>query len=442
MSRTAVALALSFLIYLVPIVHVHGGTLLGIYLWVMLVEGRGEFEPQWIALNLALAIALQAAWATAFRWILSGTWLRWLLVAGFVPATAVTVVVMYLLVIPTLFLIEADDRPEIGTWPVACSVPDASIAGLPTGVTLALERAGEVWIHSADGGYAVLSQPDCSIDPRKLFFPGVQGSIGFVGPGGAALYRMDADGDRQFEYWYLDRQQSAPRRIEAPSDLSHWAPLVDAPSRALAWLETRRGADRQVVAHIIAVRTLPDGPTLSIPLQIDRVSNPRLVDFDLAAGYFVILRNYREIIRVGPDGLALAAPLRPPGFDSVGANVRLLDGGWVAWDGYREKGRYRLAWSLPRGSGIYEIPKGRGIMAVSADPAGRYIAISVSGTLSIGSVEDSVRVVRVRDGAEVWRRYLPRYTRGRAAFLGSDRLAVTVVDGSDIRTDVLRLPAP
>jgi len=442
MTRTFIAFLLSFLIYLVPIVHVHGGTVLGIYLWVMLADNRGEFELAWKLLDVGLAVALQLAWFIAWRWILFGSWVRWLLLPGLVPATAVTVVLAYLAVIPTLFLIEGDDVPETGNWPVACSVPGAATAGLPTGVTLALERAGEAWVHSSEGGYGVLSGPDCKIVPRKLFFPGVYGSVGYVAPGGAAYFRMDADGDGAFEHWFLGSGRTAPLRLEAPAQVDHWMPVVDAASGTLAWLETQRGADRRVVGNTIALRRVPDGQEQRIPLEMDPAASLRLVDIDLATGRFIILRNYQKFHSVGLDGRTRGIPVEPAGFEHVGANVRLLDGGWVAWDGYQDNARYRIGWSLASGTGVYEIPKGRGIMAVSVAPDGRYIAVSVSGTLSIGSVEDSVRVVRVADGKEVWRRYMPRYTRSQVAFLGSDHLAITLVHDADVRIDVLEVPAP
>jgi len=442
MSRTLIAFILSCLIYLVPIMHVHGGTVLGVYLWALLVDGRGEFEPLWKALDVALAVALQLVWFVVLRWIFAGSWVRWLVMAGIVPTTAVVVVLAYLAVFPTLFLIESDDRPETGNWPDVCSVSGASTAGLPTGVTLALERAGEAWIYSTDGGYGVLSGPDCRIVHRKMFFPGVYGSIGYVAPRGAAIYSMDSDGDGQFENWYLGPGSDTPQRLEAPPGGDHWMPVLDAAAGAMAWLETRRGDDRRVRGNDIVVRMLPEGPQRRIPLHMEPTASLRLIDFDLAAGRFVVLRNYRTFYAVGLDGWANEAPIEPTGFEHVGENIRLLDEGWVAWDGYRDNGRYRVGWSLPSGEGLYEIPKGRGISAVSVDPAGRYIAVSVSGTLSIGSVEDSVRVVRVADGAEVWRRYMPRYTRSQVAFLGTGHLALTRVNESDVRIEVLEVPAP
>ena len=106
MSRTLAAFVLSFLIYLVPILHAHGGTFLGLYLWAALAEGSRAEEPLWLALDIGVAIALQAGWFMALRWILSGSRLRWLLLAALAPATAVAAVWAYLAVIPIMFLIE------------------------------------------------------------------------------------------------------------------------------------------------------------------------------------------------------------------------------------------------------------------------------------------------------------------------------------------------
>ena len=440
MTRNLLAFLLSFMVYLVPIMHAHGGTILGIYLWAALAEGRSGREPLWLAMDAVFAVALQVSWFVALRWILAGSRLRWLLLAGLAPVTAVAVVWTYLVVVPALFLIEADNAPETGDWPVACSVAGAATAGLPTGVTLALERAGEVWIRFGDGGYGVLSMPDCRVARRDLFFPGARGGVGHVAPGGAVFYRMDSDGDGQFEHWYLDANSTAPQRLEAPEGVDHWIPVLDAGARALAWLESDRSDKGIILGRKIAVRTLPDGQEIRVPLHMESTSSPLLLDFDLAAGRFTVLRNYRAFYGIGLDGWAVEAPIQPPGFDHVGANFRLLDGGWVAWDGYREDGRYRVAWSLPAGKGTHEIPKGRGITAISVDPAGRYIAVSVSGNLSIGSVKDSVRVIRVADAAEVWRRYLPRYTRSQVAFIGPRHLALTRMVGTDARVDVLAVP--
>src|SRR2546425_10997647 len=104
-------------------------------------------------------------------------------------------------------------------------------------------------------------------------------------------------------------------------------------------------------------------------------------------------------------------------FRRVGGN------GWIAWDGYRDDAPYRLAWVLPAGRGVYRVPKGRSIVGVDVDAAGTLIALSVSGTLSIGGVRDAVVVLRAADGGEGFRRFPPRYPRPAVTFLDGGRVA-------------------
>ncbi|MET0151972.1 MAG: hypothetical protein ABW298_05130 [Candidatus Binatia bacterium] len=113
----------------------------------------------------------------------------------------------------------------------------------------------------------------------------------------------------------------------------------------------------------------------------------------------------------------------------------------VAWDAYREDGRYRLRWRVTGGEGAHEVPLGRSITAVDATPSGSYIAASTTTALNIGRIRDSVFVLRARDGAEMFRRYLPTYARSRVAFLGDSRLAFDDREGERFGARVLQIPA-
>lgn len=432
---------LSFLVYFLPIIHAHGGSFLGLALWAEFVGGYSDREPLWLAMDAGLALALQAAAFALFAWAFGGRRWRWLLLLPCVPAGLWLLNIGYLVEIPKRFLIEADTRPEIGDWPVACEIMDASTTGLATGVTLALERAGEIWLRMDKGnGYGLLRGADCSVTTRELFFPGARGGIGYVTGGGTMHYRIDLEGDGVFDNWYFGAGAPGPMKLTAPESVDYWSPAVDADGGALAWLETRRDGDGRITAHLITVRDLSRGSERRIKLRLTPYANPRLLDFSLAEGVFHILRNYRELLRVGMDGAVMGAPLTPEGFDGFGNNIRLLDGGWVVWDGYRDAGRYRVAWSLPAGKGLTEIPKGRSVSSLTVDPGGRYIAVSTSRSLSIGDVPDTVFVIRVSDSAEIYRRYLKPRTRSHLGFLGPDRLAMTIVEDGRARVQVLAVP--
>jgi hypothetical protein len=99
-----------------------------------------------------------------------------------------------------------------------------------------------------------------------------------------------------------------------------------------------------------------------------------------------------------------------------------------------------VAWETAHGQGRHRIPRGRSPVAVAVDPEGRHVALSVSGVYSIGAVPDAVTVLRTADGAEIFRRYLPRYARAGVAFPGAGFFAYTELEAGRSRLVVLRVP--
>lgn len=440
-KRARNAFLLSFLVYLLPVVHAHGGNILGLILWAEFAGGYSNREPLWLAMDAGLALALQAAALILFFWILGGRRRRWLFLLPAVPAGLWLLNFGYMVEIPKRFLIEADARPETGDWPVACEIENASTTDLTTGVSLALERAGEIWLRLEKGNaYGLLASPDCNVASRELFFPGARGGIGYVTAGGSMYYRIDLESDGIFDHWYFGAGAPGTIKLHPPRSVDYWTPTLATEGGALAWLEAERDDSGRITRHIIVLHRIADGAGRRIQLALEPYSDPQLVDFDLERGEFLIERNYRELLRIGTDGTMRGSPIRPEGFESFGRNIRVLEGGWVVWDGYRDAGRYRVAWSLPAGKGLYEIPKGRSVTSLSVDPGGRYIAVSTSRSLSIGDVPDTVFVLRVNNGSDVYRRNLQPYTRSHVGFLGPDRLAMTIVEDGRSRVRVLTVP--
>jgi len=64
--------------------------------------------------------------------------------------------------------------------------------------------------------------------------------------------------------------------------------------------------------------------------------------------------------------------------------------------------------------------------------------VSETTTLNIGSALDVVYVMRVRDGVDVFRHYLPRYARTPAVFFDGGRFGYSDLSG----THVLNVPRP
>ncbi len=96
----------------------------------------------------------------------------------------------------------------------------------------------------------------------------------------------------------------------------------------------------------------------------------------------------------------------------------------------------RIGWSLPGGSGRHRTNTGRSVTSIAVDPTGRLIAISETTTLSIGHARDVVYVLRTDTGADVFRTYLPRYTRSQVVFFEGGLFGYSNLEG----TRILKVP--
>jgi hypothetical protein len=140
-----------------------------------------------------------------------------------------------------------------------------------------------------------------------------------------------------------------------------------------------------------------------------------LLSVDTRAQEVMLWRNDRPIsVGFNGDRRTLSEPTGP--IRPQASTYRRQGGGWLAWDAYKENGAYQLMWSLDAGAGQHRLAKGRSITSAAIDPTGTLIAVSATTTLSIGSAPDLVFVIRARDGADVFRAYIPRYSRSAVVF--------------------------
>lgn len=443
-SRTAVptALGLSFAVYLIPVIGSHGVWLWGGLLWGEFVVGRSEREPLWLLADAGFALAVQAAVFGLLLWLLRRP--GWPAVLGLVAAVPVAPVAVnwgYQIAIPLRFLVEPARAAAKTDWPVACRVERAGVADLRSGASLALARAGEAWIYDTESlEYGLLTMPDCRVSARPIRLENAGGGLVEVAPGGAALYRTYEPESGAVSHWFLAADDTVPQRIRAPSDQRAWTPVLSADAAALAWIERRRDAAGNFSGSALVLLPLPEGTVRQVVLDVPANRSLRLIGAASARGPFVAEQNHRAVIGLDADGRVSTEPFTPPDLAASGETVRLLGSGWVAWDAYRETGRYRIAWSQPGGDGRIEIPKGRSITSVAVAPDGRLIAVSVTRSLSIGEIRDAVFVVDTVSGAELYRRYLPTYSRSRLAFLGERHLAVSRYENGNAWVEVLAVP--
>ncbi len=422
------ALIASFSVYLLPLVTVHIFFVWGWAIGAEIFTSESDREPLWLAADLGLAVALQAGAFVLFAWIFSGRAWRWLALVPAIPVFGVVLNFAYFFALPSYFVIEAQTAQEVGDWPVACRVEDATLLQLRAPATPDLARAREAWIGSAaaPGTWKLLTGPDCQIEETAHSRPSERGSLVAVAAGGAALFTALERDPPVTRYWHLDPASGAATELTPPPDLRYWLVTLSRDGKAVGWIESRRPG--QNWKRRLKTREIATGREREVLLQGLDLGQPEILALDGFEGGVIVFIYPGQILAFDAEGKPSGDPIDTGEIKHVGQYFARLDGGWVAWEIYRDKGRARFVWDLPSGAGRREVPKGSGITDLAVSPDGELIAVSTSTNLNIGDVRDSLFVLRTRDGTEVYRRFFRKYTRTRMAFLGPRHLAVTRAD--------------
>lgn len=434
-GRALTALAFSLAIYAVPIVSAHWLGLLGP---TVISELGSDRSTSWIAADVALALGAQAALG-AVVWLALG-WGRLAgaitLILAVIPAVY-AVNVAYMVTIPSMFLIEDDPTPDTGDLPVACALPQVWLVPAQAGLTRGIDARGEALVGTGEGQYGILRVPQCAVEPlaipRLPIAPGIQQ----LASDGSVLYVAYERGVPNQTFWVLRRGAAQPVQVVPPAGVStsYPFPLMSNDARWVAW--TMRSPDGPVTIQLTPV---DGGQPRVIAHDLLQRATLTPVELDMESGTLTISRNLGTFVALGLDGALRWGPLSVPDVAVQPQTFRYLDGQWLAWDAYVEGRGKRLSWSTRGGGGSHTVPLGRGITAGALSPSGRLVAISTTTELSIGSIPDTVLVLRTSDGAEVFRKTLPPYARSEVAFLGERHFAYTGIAGSTATTRVLTLP--
>jgi hypothetical protein len=454
--RAGVAALLSCSIYALPLVGPHASFFLGESLLRTL--RRGEHSAAWTAAEIAVAFGMQAGAAAIWYWILGRLpSLRLLVLVLAVPAFFAFAQWCYLIALPARFLIEADVSKEQRSWSVGCTIPNETL--IVVGYKRAVVRSGDPLLVADPSmrlARMTISSPSdgqikCSLSSLDLPVPTGTDTPVWIDDDGRVLLRSTAKQTGAQSWLWIPGPGATPVRLEEPVGRrsSDGPPVIARDGRSVAWLTPAANSGQPPVLSIVS-RRLPTATTgaSSTPAPSDEVvidlsrlgpASFVLLDVDPAARQALLAMDERRFVTVGFDGTIRGEPLRPEGVEPLHMTFRRLGDGWVAWDGYKEDG-YTIAWSLPAGRGVHRVPRGRSITDVGVHPDGRLIALSVTTSLSIGDVRDAVYVLRVADGAEVFRRYLVRYARSSVLFPAADLFAYTDWDSTRATTVVLRIP--
>ncbi|MFN0316824.1 MAG: hypothetical protein ACKVQA_17535, partial [Burkholderiales bacterium] len=143
-----------------------------------------------------------------------------------------------------------------------------------------------------------------------------------------------------------------------------------------------------------------------------------LVSIDVRKEEIVLSRGLREYLWIRFDGTVIRAPVHTGDVNAQPPTFRWTQDGWFAWDAYREKGSYGLRLKTDKSDRYIKAEKLRRLNHAAISPSAHYAAMSLETEHGrVLTLRDAVAIFDMTAGKEIFRRYLPRYTRSEVAFL-------------------------
>lgn len=440
--RRWVALVGSLGVYFIPLVGPHGVWFVGASL---VASVRGELRPAWVAAYVAVALAAQIAAGLALYWSLGGSWARKIIWLGIIPL-AIALNVVYLSALPAFFLIEADTASERNTWPEHCFVRGIGLRAIRSPAVQTRQGARAWWTaRSPDGRDALLSLPECLTTDAVLPTPGKSAegyldffiSLQFASPDGVAIVEQVDRRSQQRTWSILPRPAGPLQRLAESSDAFETPPILSRRGDAVAYVTTVPGSGPPVLHYVLVRKAAPESTVSETDIDLAPFGPASYVvlDVDTEAREVLLWRDSSPFI-VSFDGQPRPVSFEPGDIRAQSSTYIRVGAGWVAWDAYKDDGAYQIGWSLGGRSGRHRTNRGRAVTSAAVDPTGSYIAVSETTTLSIGKARDVVYVLRTDDGTDVFRRYLPRYSRSQVVFFEGGFFGYSDLDG----THILKIP--
>jgi hypothetical protein len=253
------AFAVSFAIYLMPLIGPHAMWLLGEHLYSRLTRGGPDRVFAWIAMEWGLAVALQVVMgALAYFFFVRPKWYRLLPLVICVPVFFMTVEWAYMVAIPTKFLIEQDTASESGNWKSVCDITDMSLAAVRSSPDLLLERAGQTWLTGTGvNAFAVLEMTGCRTTPVGLPDAVPLMTQPYVLTGGRCLFSTWDNKAGQNHWWNHDATTTRPLP-RPPADPNRSSPILSTDGNWVAWLEYVPSVTITPLPERVVIRSLRD----------------------------------------------------------------------------------------------------------------------------------------------------------------------------------------
>jgi hypothetical protein len=295
-------------------------------------------------------------------------------------------------------------------------------------------------LHDSRQGHWILDAADCGLREVKLPSPRARE---IIAPreltDDAVLYAVMGDPPERYGLLNLSTGReiagALPQTGEGGSPGVHFS--FD--GTVGAWMEDGSDNSRDTV-HIAEVGRL-ESAIVFAPGQRLGLDEYYLIDV-VARGKAVLLERWRGgYLLVDSSGDLIRTFSLDEGVRPLQGSLRLSErGDYVAWDGYRESGRYAVQWRINGQLVRKELaPRSRlETAAVSSD--WKWIAVSSSASSRGGGGVDSVTVWS-RDGTTKYHRRFSRVTRASVVFLGEHLFAHPEIDDEgQATTRVFRLP--
>jgi hypothetical protein len=434
----------SFGVYFVPLIGPHAAWFLG---EALVASVTGDRSRTWMAADIAVALLSQIAVGLALYWSLRGSWARKIIWLGIIPLT-MALNVAYLSAIPTFFLIESDTAPEMNTWAEHCFVRAVELRPIRSSAVHTGRGARTWWAaRPPDGRNTLLRVPECLTTDAVLPTAGKSPegyldffiSLQFASSDGVAIVEQTDRRSTQRTWWTLTDPVAPLQRLGESSEAFQSPPIISRRGDAVAYVTTVPGSGPPVLSQVLVRKATPGSAAIEADITLAPFGPGSyvLLDVDAEAREVLLWRDDSPLI-VSFDGQRRPVSFEPGDIRAQSSTYVRIGDGWVAWDAYKEDGPYQIGWSLGRGSGRHRTNAGRSVTSAAVDPTGSYIAVSETTTLSIGNAKDVVYVLRTEDGAAVFRRYLPRYSRSTLVFFEGGFFGYSDLEG----THILKIPTP
>jgi hypothetical protein len=323
-----VALLSSFVVYFVPILAVHIGTLpLGLVL-LGAFHGLDDGNVGYAATSIAFVILIQVLVGIAVYWMIARfRWWKCALLAVAAPLLAIFMNAGLLVVLPALFLLERDPAREVGELAEVCRVPGVFLSHVNAGVDGMLERRGKVFVRKRKHNqWAVLSMPDCSIrDVGEIMTT----TVPSVTAGGAVLYRTNnTDGFALAAPGVPIITVPAPKRLAGAGTRT---PILSDDGTGLVWLDRRpdKSGPGKLNRHVLRWRPLDGDTVTTIELDVPSREQLTLIGANITANRYDVSRYRNQFLRLDGHGRAVADVIAPTGTYNPRYAFRRFEGGWL-----------------------------------------------------------------------------------------------------------------